>query len=1469
MLNIVHLKGMKKAIKMIDYIILLAFYYVIWIFLFYFAVNYERLTMNRINYLLIIFLLFFTDISAVEIERLALTSKRLSTADGLSSNTVYDILQDKNGFIWFGAAYGLCRYDGYSFTNFYSLSNDGAKRSDATIGNLYKDDENDLLWIHTSTFTFACYDIRKGRFVDYTGKDDAQRSYRRFIRQGNNMWMYDTNNGIRHIVYENGRFTCYDYSKENGKLPTNHIARMTDDKDGNVWAITNQGLIRIDCNGNISIISEGRRQIDGTGYEGNVISLEADNRIVAYSPDGNVIKEVNIPAHYPRMNYLRSHFVWQGKWILFGKKTVAIDLKTFDLSMPDEWQVPNGWLLDAIDGYFFESNSSGKLWIFPPEGEVRELSLIPDMSYTAERNRRYNVKRGGDGLFYIATYGNGLFIYDFEKDKFRHFSAKDEQPVIATNYLMNLMVDRSGCVWVSQESSGISYISVSEQSVASFVLPKPERKGDLTNFVRMVTTDDNTIIFSTSDNNMYSYDIKTGSLQQTSKQNACVYAYHKDRRGNVWMATRGDGIYVGNEHYNRGGKHSHNVESDHYHDIAEDKKGRIWLSTYEDGLIMAEYEKDGSIKFKQFLARNNNERRQHQIDIDSNDRMWIATYNGIYMLDTSIDEITDNDFRCFNTDNSILPFNEVKCVMCSSDNYIWTGGKGSGAVRCKINDDMTELKITRITTKEGLANNSISSLIEDKNGNIWAATESGLSMIYDKDMKVKSFHFGGNIERNIYSDGSALKIKDGRIIFGTRYGMNIITPMPIDEQEVPLLPSATITDIRINGISANDSSMLKTAPNYCEEITLSYDNNSVALYFSTLDYSGLQSTLYQYYLEGADKGWRPMTSVNYADYTNLSPGKYVFHLRALNHNKWGNEQILAITICQPWYNSWWAWIIYIIIVATITLYMYTNARERLRLREQMRVEKQIAEFRMSFYTNITHEFRTPLAIIQGAVNKLLLDSTSKAAIQTAQRGTKRLLKMVNQLMEFRKVNTGNLRLNLEKDDIIIFIRDIYQDFWNIAEQKELQMTFMPFEKHYTTVFDKQMMETMVYNLLSNAIKYTPDKGNITVRIKKDAEMEMLNIIIEDNGNGITKEQEASLFQPFMQGHMSKGGMGIGLYTSHSMAELHHGKLEYNREDGHTIFTISIPDNEKEYSEEEYKKTLAIDTTEQEQETQDGYIIREPLPDSLNDITVAIIEDDHDMMEQICHEVAKYFNINRYYNGQSALEGIAGNEIDTEKKKLPALIICDVMLPDMEGYDIVKQLKTDADTENIPVIMLTALNDERHQLKCYEAGGDDYMIKPCNYKLLIGRAVQLIKMNHERMTKDKNNVKAENNKVATIEKTAPIIISSADKHFIDKLDAIIAQNIANSDLSVEQIADLMNMGRTKFFNKTKELTGMSPNKYIQNKRMLTAAELLRNGEMTVSEVSYKVGIQDSSYFNKCFKAKFGIVPSKYAKETAAE
>lgn len=533
----------------------------------------------------------------------------------------------------------------------------------------------------------------------------------------------------------------------------------------------------------------------------------------------------------------------------------------------------------------------------------------------------------------------------------------------------------------------------------------------------------------------------------------------------------------------------------------------------------------------------------------------------------------------------------------------------------------------------------------------------------------------------------------------------------------------------------------------------------------------------------------------------------------------------------------------------------------------MKIDKQVSEFRASFFTQVAHEFRTPLAIIQGAVDKLYEEgNTQKKPIQTAKRGVRRLTQLVNQLMEFRKINTGNLRLRVEKGDIVGFVRDIYQDFWNAAQQKELSLTYTPFDKKYETVFDRHILDTITYNLFSNAIKYTPQHGTISIRLKRDGGQ--LQLIVEDSGPGIDSAREQELFKPFMHGYASQGGMGIGLYTAYRMAQTHKGCLTYRRSEslGGSRFTFSLPDDESSYEAEDYKTVTAIEKPKESKEQLEQTIL-EMQPQALNDHHIAIIEDDTDMLEQIKSEIGVYFIVDSYTDGKSGLDGLLASP--------PSLLVCDVMLPDMSGYDIVKKIRQQDTLRNIPIIMLTALDDERHQIKGYEAGADDYMVKPCNYHILIVRIVQLIKWNR----RTESRVQAPDPAEATDQGASPhnpdsqqaeadstlLITSKADKRLLEKINAIIAQHISDSSFSVDQMAEMMKMGRTKFYGKVKELTGESPNKLLIAERMRLAAQLLEECELNISEISYRVGIEDASYFNKCFKQHFGMSPSQYKKE----
>lgn len=1416
-------------------------------------------TMLKKTFLLTIFAISAIVCRAMSIDQMVLTGKRISTANGLSSNTVYDMAQDNDGFIWMGAAYGLCRYDGYSFVNYLSLSSDKNRNIDANIGNIHCDSSNRLLWIHTATLTFACYDLTAGRFVDYTRRGDENRTYRRFIKNGSDLWMYDDRSGIRHVSCQGGNFKCTDYTVQNGRLPGSHIPRMVADGKGNVWAATDNGLLRIDRQGRLTTIAKGQRYKEANTYRGDIVCLTESNTVEIYSPDGKKAKSFKIPSAVGNVNAIKSNFVWRGRWMLFCKDTYQVDLNTGVTTKPDGVQVPNGLLLDTADGYHFESNSSGTLWVFTPEGEVKTLKLLPDVKFTTDRMRRYTVRRGPHGLFYIATFGNGLFVYDHRSGALRHYSANDPQPVIDSNFLTTMFIDRDGTLWVAQDMMGVACISVADQSIADFVLPAKGHKGDWANNVKMIAKrSDGKTIFSTRDNKIYALDAEMGQATLLYETKACAYSYITDSRGREWMATRGDGLYVDGTGYNKGDRRMHCPSNDLY-DMKEDKQGRVWIATYEDGLLMAQTDNGGRLSFRRLLDRSTNESRLHQIEIDAMGRIWVGSNNGLYVADTNKKDLTNDDFKCFNTKDGSFPFDEVRCLEYTSDGHLWAGGKGCGVVRCTFGKGPACFDLKILTDREGLANNSICSILEDNDGNIWVATESGLSLIYDHDMKVKTFQFGKMPQRNIYSEGSAMLMGDGRLLFGTQYGLTIVSPRLATKADRADSTHVYITDIEINGVSASDSGRFERAPGHVDRVSLRHNENTVKLSFSNFEYSNIESSLYQFYLEGADKGWRQMTSVNHVEYTNLPPGTYIFHLRSLSDNVWSEETQLAIVVHHPWYNTWWAWVIYLMVAAAFGLYVYNNAREKLRLHQRMKLEKQMAEFRLNFFTNVTHEFRTPLAIIQGAVDKLADHSDrppSKAALQTARRGTKRLLKLVNQLMEFRKVNTGNMRLSVERADIIAFVRDIYQDFWSLAHQKRQQITFTPFAKSHEMEFDRQMVEAMVYNLLSNAVKYTPERGAISLSVRLAGNS--LEIVVEDSGPGISAERRQLMFKPFMGGYASQGGMGIGLYNAYQMALLHKGTLTYSpgANGGGSVFTISLPATGDAYTDGDRRKAIDTTTTGTEKKNDKcEQIIKELVPKAFNDVTIAVIEDDPDMRQQTESEMGVYFHIDSYATGEAGLDGVAARK--------PALVICDVMLPDISGYDIVKHLKTNIETADIPVIMLTALDDDAHKLKSYNAGADDYMVKPCNFRLLTGRAAQLIK----NAQKAKRRATQDNGHCDTPAAQADeirLIMSPADKKFIDRMDALIMQNISAPDFTVTALAEMLYIGRSKFFKKVKELTGVSPNKYLLNKRMELAAELLLEGRLNVTEVSYKVGIIDASYFNKCFKAKYGVSPKQYGK-----
>ena len=1372
----------------------------------------------KLKYKAVILLLLLFTTTGIMAE-VKLTGRSITTRDGLPSNRINDLIQDKIGYIWLGTSNGLCRYDGYSFMNLQTLGDRNGNIT-ANVGTIHLDDKNGLMWIRTATFNYACYDLKRGCFINYYGTCDPHKTFERFITEEDGIWMYEAHAGIRHVSYHNGKFECRDYTQENGSLPKSRIKRLRADAEGNVWALTDHGLLRKnDKNEFEQIVKEGDF-MTWNSWKDKCFFLTRDNRVLIFNMHGKQVGQTTVPAEYGNMGGINGNFIWQDKWIIMRRTSViAMDCSTLKFEKPAAWQMNYGIALDQIDGNIWVSDRNGKLWLFPQKGDVRSFDFIHDSGYNVARKRNFATIRGDDGRFYIATYGNGLFIYNPQNGQTEHYSANDQHPIINSNYLTNIHQDRDGNIWIGQEDAGIVRISQSDLANTTILLPDPNNRGEKTNYIMNFSKEkDGSIIVSTKSTKMFRLFPNNGNIIQT--ETIASNALHTDS--------------------------------------ISDQAGRTWIATWEQGLLMASNE-SGKRKEVGFLTSSTSESRINTLAIDQKGILWVGTYNGIYYTDTRQKNITNESFKQIGIKDG-LTSNDIVCLLTAKDGSTWAGGVGTGLIRCRLQGESVDIFI--LSSKQGLANNNVHSLAEDNEGNIWAGTDDAITYVDAKRLKPTNFQVGTTMLNNIYSDDCAITLDDGRILFGTHDGITVINPK--DKRTVSNKETkAYITNIEINGTSIFNDDLYEEL-RMMNDIVLDYNENSLTFYISSFDFAPTEMATYQYYLKGIDRDWREPSTQYSVDYGNLPPGNYTFYLRTGEN---GEVSTLDITIRQPWYNTWWAWLIYLTLIGSIAGIFYRHKRREFKLHQQMKIDKQVSEFRANFFTQVAHEFRTPLAIIQGAVDKLNEEgNTQKKPIQTAKRGVRRLSQLVNQLMEFRKINTGNLRLGVEKGDIVGFVRDIYQDFWNAAQQKELALTYTPFDKRYDTVFDRHILDTITYNLFSNAIKYTPQHGTISIRLKRDNGK--LQLIVEDSGPGIDQAREQELFKPFMHGYASQGGMGIGLYTAYRMAQTHKGSLTYSRSEvlGGSKFTFSLPDDESSYEVEDYKTVTAIEKPK-ESKGQLEQTILEMQPQALNNHHIAIIEDDTDMLEQIKSEIGVYFIVDSYTDGKSGLNGLLAAP--------PSLLVCDVMLPDMSGYDIVKQIRQHDTLRNIPTIMLTALDDERHQIKGYEAGADDYMVKPCNYHILIARIVQLIKWNRRTESRGQAPGPAE----ATAQGASPhhsdnqpadadsalLITSKADKRLLEKINTIIAQHISDSSFSVDQMAEMMKMGRTKFYGKVKELTGESPNKLLMSERMRLAAQLLEEGELNISEISYRVGIEDASYFNKCFKQHFGMSPSQYKKE----
>lgn len=1418
-----------------------------------------------ILFLFLFFLCVWTPVRA----SIEIRTRNLTVSDGLANNSIRHIFQDSKGFIWCSTVNGLSRYDGNSFYTFQPDSERELVLNDHRIKNVMEDKDG-FLWVSTASEKYSCYDLENGRFVEYGMTEGGKMHYTKtYLTSGGDVWLWHSDEGCRRVVHRQDRtLTSTVFDREGGMLPDNRVNFLYEDAGGRVWIGTRKGLAVVEGDGSV-VADREQAFVSAQSYNNKVYFLTREGGVYVYREVEGVLEHCASLADGGRVT---GKFPQGGKWVVLTTNgAYQYDFVTNRFSEEPRLKgMHNGEVITDNRGGIWVCNRTGYVRYLPSDGgEMKTIRLIPEEKLRFIEFERYYMVHDYRGIVWISTYGNGLFAYNTHTGEMEHFTAGNKNGGdLSSDFLMYVAEDRLGGIWVGTEYSGIFCVSVVSRSASRISLEAPDLY-DRSNMVRMVARmPDGQIGVGTRRGKLYVYDaaLKRRIDKQDFETN--VYALGEDDKGQLWTGTRGGGLKIGNRWYRHRADDPEGLSYNHIFVIFRDSKQRMWVGTFGGGLDYAVAGKDG-YKFRHFFTENPRQREIRTICEDRNGWFWVGTSEGIFVFHPDSLLQDPKAYYAYNVADGTLHSNEVKSIIQDRKGRMWIAESGAGFCVCTPDKDYAFLDPVHYTVNDGLASSIVEAFIEDDEGYIWMPTEYGLSR-FDADRQQFNTYFFSNdlILGNVYTEGCA-KLADGRLALGTNHGLLLVDPKNAEpEEKVPVI---TFTALRLNGAVVqpmDTDSPLEKSIAYAQEIELPYYQNSFVIDFSTFDYTIPSDTRFSYRLKGYDEDWSIPSALNFASYKNLPPGDYSLHVRAGNMTDMRNEgeAVLKIHITPPFWKTGWAIGVYVILILVAIYLVYRAIRDINNLRNQIKVEEQVTEYKLKFFTNISHEFRTPLSLIRGALERLHRTSDipkdMMPSIKLMDKSTRRMLRLINQLLEFRRMQNGKLALSLEEADAIAFLHEIYLNFKDEAESKNMDFRFTAQESSCMMCFDKGSLDKIAYNLLSNAFKYTPIGGKIELAVIVDREAQRFILKVIDTGVGIPKEKYDELFKRFARSRLSGSSMGIGLHLTYELVNVHKGSITYDpNPEGGSIFTVSLPLGREVYDPKDF---LNRENSPLMEEADPNHLIfgdkpveeeaaAETLPEApLNKRKVLVIEDDNDVRELLKQELMPYFEVAVQADGNGGLEYARNNDVD--------LIISDVMMPGYNGFELTRKLKNDFNTSHIPIVLLTALNAPENQLTGVESGADAYIPKPFSIRFLLTVIFKLIESRDKLRERFSNDLSAKRPVVCTSEK---------DKEFVESLTKIIEEQLSNPDFTAEDFGNQMGMGRTTFYRKVQGVTGYSPKEYLRVMRMKRAAELLLTKKYTVSEVTYQVGINDPFYFSRCFKQQFGISPSGYQKKCEEE
>ncbi len=1329
----------------------------------------------------------------------------------LSQNTGTCIFQDHIGFLWIGTTNGLNRYDGMEVTIYENDSKDSSSISNNFIRSIAEAKNGDL-WIATE-------------------------------------------NGLNRYDRASNRFVRYYYQPENDfSLSSNNISDVVIDRQGRVWAAAGDlCCYRPDINNFV-------RYPAGTNQDGN--SLLQYHNFIYQDHTGDI---------------------WYGYWrdlYCFNPKSEKLEIQIrgeVQIRGDADWHLHE--LLEDRDGYFWLATNKAGLLRFHageknPEPEIFSDDIGENESFSDYRLLKLFLDH--DNNLWVSCENTGLVVLDRNrKITHRLYNVPDNERSISGNSVWSIFEDDQHRMWFGIWNAGISFydpFNVQFQHYHSSKGTSNISNNIVTDFLEdnegniWIATDGGGLNYFDRQKSRFS-SYKHDPADPNSISSNAVLSLCYDDKGNVWAGTYNGGIDVLNPQGNRFlhfNQENSSLTSDNVFDLLNDGAGNIYIATWGGGLNIFH---QPTKKWENYTANptDPNSLSDNNIFVlyrDKQNEIWVGTVDGLNLLRRfGEDKGHFWRYQYFPNIANGISDNRIQTIYEDKQGRFWVGtSNGLNLMDRKAGT----FEVYRHA--DGLYTNYISGIIADDQDNLWVSTLKGITRIDSTFKVVHHYDISDNLQGDQFNRNAVFKTSRGELLFGGTNGFNLIQPEDIRNNPYP--PRIVLTDLKISNKSVPSGweGILQKEINETQHLMLSYKHTVFSLEFVALNFTHPEKNQYAYMMQGFETDWNYSGTQNNATYTNLDAGDYIFRVKAANNDAVWNEAGLAlkITITPPFWKTRWAYILYLlmIVLAFYFAMRYQLRQERLRHElemEHMKLEKlsEIDKIKSRFFSNVSHEIRTPIMLIVGPLENLLKSdkviATVKNKLRLIIRNAQRLSRMMNQLVDYYKIESPALKLNLAKNNIVEFVRNIFLSFKEYARDHKIRFRFETNMEQGYTWFDGDKIDKIIYNLLSNAFKFTPDGGEVVLglnyRASDSQSQNYIEIFVRDTGIGIPGDQQDLIFERFYQVGIEEWtqaeGIGIGLNMTLELVDLQQGEIKVESEPGQgTLFRIILPMDIIDLQQPQLSPVDAQDagnellpfqaTPQENQDTGEGTAL------------ILLVDDEIDVQQYIQDIFSERFKIITAGDGEEGFE--------KAMEFVPDLIISDVIMPRMDGYKMCEQLKSKEQTSHIPVILLTVQSEAEQKLKGIKLGADEYIPKPFDRDELEARVINLLE--------SRRKLREMYRRRSLLEPKDDTVLS-LDEKFLLRVKQEVEKNLADWKLNAYMLSNDVGVSRIQLYRKIKGLTGQTVHEFIRSVRLRRAVQLLEQRKMKVTEIAFHVGFNDLNYFSRCFRKQYGLSPSEFS------